>query len=196
MQKQEKKFSAGHSSSFWIKLSFGIGHPPAIHQIQCICVGEGSRVPNLQTEFNYLDSFKSYGIFSDFVVPMVPMLSPSSTSSPCHPRHPHIIPIAPRRSPCGLNGCGLRCLHPMLSPCCPRGPRVVPVIPTSSLCRPCHPRVVPIAPRRSPCGLHGCGLRGLRCLHPMLSPCCPRGPHVVPVIPTSSPCHPHHPHVV
>ena len=105
-------------------------------------MGEGSRVPNLQMGFNYLDSFKSYGIFSDFVVPVVPMLSPSS------------------------------------------------------LCHPCCPHIVPIAPRRSPCGLHGCGLRGLRCLHPMLSPCCPRGPHVVPV---SSPLSPHHlegPHII
>ena len=63
--KTGKKFSAGHRSSFWIKLLFGIRHPPAIHQMQCICVGEGPRVPNLQTEFNYLDSFKSYCNSSD-----------------------------------------------------------------------------------------------------------------------------------
>ena len=69
------------------------------------------------------------------------------------------------------------------SPCCPRRPHV----PTSSPCHPRHPHIVPIAPRRSPCGLHGCGLRGLRCLHPMLSPCCPRGPHPCP----PCPCHPH-----
>ena len=151
--KTGKKISAGHSRSFWIKLSFGIGHPPNIHQIQCICVAEGSRVPNLQTEFNYLDSFKSYGIFSDFVVPMVPMLSPSSPSSPHHPCRPHIVPIAPRRSPCGLNGCGLRglrCLHPMLSPFYPRGPRVIPVVPTSSPYCPCHPRIIPVVPTSSP----------------------------------------------
>ena len=80
---------------FWIKLSFGIGHPPpAIHQIQCICVGESSRVPNLQTEFNYIDSFKSYGIFSDFVVPVVP------TSSPWSPGHPCVIPTSSLSSPC------------------------------------------------------------------------------------------------
>ena len=100
-------------------------------------------VPNLQTEFNYLDSFKSYGIFSDFVVPMVPTLSPRRprhpTSSSCHACHPHVIPIAPRRSPCGPHGCGLRgllcCLrglHPMLSPWSPRGPRHVHVVPMSS----------------------------------------------------------------
>ena len=93
--KTGKKFSTGHRSNFWIKHSFGIGHPPPIYQMQCICVGEGSRVPNLQTEFNYLDLFKSYGIFSDFVVPVVPH----------HPRCPHIIPVipvAPRRSPLSL----------------------------------------------------------------------------------------------
>ena len=93
-KKQGKNFSAGHRSSFWIKLSFGIGHPPAIHQIQCICVGEGSRVPNLQTEFNYLDSFKSFR--------------------------------------------GLRCLHPMLSPWSPHRLRVVSVIPTLSRRSPYH----------------------------------------------------------
>ena len=82
------------------------------------------------------------------------------------------------------------------SPCCPRHPHIIPVVHTSSLCRPRHPHVVPIAPRRSPCGLHGCGLRGLRCLHPMLSPCCPRGPHIIPVVPTSSLCRPHGPHII
>ena len=152
-------------------------------------MGEDSRVPNLQTEFNYLDSFKSYGIFSDFVVPVVPTLSP------CRPRHPHIVPIAPRRSPCILHGCGLRCLrglHPMLSPwspCCPCCPHIIPVIPVSSPSSSHRPH----SPRRSPCGLHGCGLRSLRCLrglHPMLSPwspCRPRHPHLIPVSSPSSP---------
>ena len=72
--KTGKKIFEGHRSSFWIKMPFGIGHPPPTHQLQSTCVGEGSRVPNLQTEFNYLDSFKSYGIFSDFIVPVVPTL--------------------------------------------------------------------------------------------------------------------------
>ena len=60
------------------------------------------------------------------------------TSSLCHTRCPHIVPIAPRRSPCGPHGSGLHGLHPMLSPwspwfphhpyhpCCPH------IIPTSS----------------------------------------------------------------
>ena len=107
-------------------MPFGIGHPPPTHQMQSTCVLESSRVPNLQMEFNYLDAFKSYGIFSDFVVPVVP------TSSPWSPCHPHIIPIAPRRSPCGPHGCGLCGLHPMLSQWSPRHPSHPHVVPTSS----------------------------------------------------------------
>ena len=42
------------------KVPFGIGHPPPTHQTWFICVQEGSGVPNLQTELNYLDLFKSY----------------------------------------------------------------------------------------------------------------------------------------
>ena len=110
-------------------------------------MGEGSRVPNLQMEFNYLDSFKSYGIFSDFVVPAWSPWSPCRlhhphivpvmpTLSPHHPRCPDIVPIVPRRSPCGLHGCGLCGLHPMLSPSSPRCP--------------CHPHIIPTLTRRSP----------------------------------------------
>ena len=124
--------------------------PPPICQMQCICVGEGSRVPNLQTEFNYLDSFKSYGIFSDFVVPtwspssscrphIIPVIPTSSPSSPHRPRHPHIVPIAPRRSPCGLHGLW--------------SPHVVTIIlasSPSSPCRPRHPHVIQKVPRSFP----------------------------------------------
>ena len=149
MQKQEKFFFEGHRSTFWIKMPFGIGCPPPTHQLQSTCVGEGSRVPNLQMEFNYLDSFKSYGIFSDFVVRVVPTLSPCCphvisvvpTSSLCHPCCPHIIPIAPRRSPCGP--------HDLWSPWSPLSPwsppHVVPVVPVSSPsspCHPCHPHII------------------------------------------------------
>ena len=146
MQKQEKIFFKGHRSTFWIKMPFGIGHPPRTHQLQSTCVGEGSRVPNLQTEFNYLDLFKSYDIFTDccphgpHVVPVMP------TSSLCHPHHPHVIPIAPRRSPRGPND-----LWSPLSPWSP--PHVVPVVLMLSPLSPHHPRVVPIIPtscRRSP----------------------------------------------
>ena len=103
MQKQENFLFKGHRSIFCIKVPFGIGHPPPTHQIQSICVWEGSGVPNLQMEFNYLDSFKSYCIFCDFVVP---------TCSPHCPHCPHIVPIVPTSS---------------LSS--PEGPHVVPTPP-------------------------------------------------------------------
>ena len=46
-------------------MPFGIGHPPPTHQTKSICVQEGAGVPNLQTELNYLDLFKSYRNSSD-----------------------------------------------------------------------------------------------------------------------------------
>ena len=68
------------------------------------------------------------------------------------------------------------------SPCCPRHPHVIPVISTLSPHHSRHPHIIPIPPRRSPCGPHGCGLRGL---HPMLSPLSPSSPcrpHIIPII--------------
>ena len=70
---------------------------------------KGSGVPNLQTELNYLNSFKSYCIFSDFMVPMVSTLSPhcphiAPTLSPSSPHcthcshHSHIIYMVPTSS--------------------------------------------------------------------------------------------------
>ena len=203
--KTGKNFFEGHRSTFWIKMTFGIGHPPPIHQLQSTCVGEGSRVPNLQTEFNYADSFKSYGIFSDFVVPVVPMLSP------CRPCHPHIIPVLSLSSPHYPHSpqkvpMWSPWLWSPLSPWSP--PYVVPVVPMLSLlsprhpCHPRHPHIIPIAPRRSQCGPHGCGLRGLCCLHglrPMLSPwspCHPHHPHIIPVLSLSSPHHQEDSHII
>ena len=133
--KTEKKNFRGSLEHFLDKNAIGIGHPPPTHQLQSTCVGEGSRVPNLQTEFNYLDSFKSYGIFSDFVVPM---WSPSSS---CRPHRPRVIHIVPTLSPC----CPCRPRRPqkvpmwspwsVVSTCCPRHPHVVPVVL-------CHPHIV------------------------------------------------------
>ena len=104
--------------------------PPPTHQLQSTWLGQHSRVPNLQTEFNYLDSFKSYGIFSDFVVPVVPTLSPHR---PCHP---HIIPVSSPssphhpHSPLKVPMWSPWLWSPLLSPWSP--PHVVPVVPTSS----------------------------------------------------------------
>ena len=153
VQKQEIFFFEGHRSFFCIKMPFGIGHPPPTHQLQSTCVGKGSRVPNLQTEFNYLDSFKSNGIFSDFIVPVVPMLTPLS------PGHPHIIPVSSLLSPCHPHSPQK---VPMWSPWLwslwspwspPHVVPVVPIIPTWSLSsphHPHHPRVIPVVPTLSP----------------------------------------------
>ena len=169
--------------------------PPPTHQLQSTCVGEGSRVPNLQTEFNYLDSFKSYGIFSDFVVPVVPMLSPSSPHRPCCP---HVVPVSSPRRPHSPQKVPMWSpwlwspwlwspwLWSPLSPWSP--PHVVPVVPTSSPCHPRHPHSPQKVPMWSP---------WLWSPWSPLSPWSP--PHVVPVVPTSSPSSPHHlegPHII
>ena len=128
--KTGKKIFRGSPEHFLDKNAIWDRTPPTYTSIAVYMCGGGSRVPNLQTEFNYLNLFKSYGIFSDFVVPT---WSPSSschpccphvipvipTSSPHFPHHPHVVPITPRRSPCGLHGLW--------------SPHVVPIIPTSSL---------------------------------------------------------------
>ena len=135
VQKQENFISKGHRSTFCIKVPFGIGHPPPKHQMQSTYVRNGSGVPNLQTEFNYLNSFKSYGIFSDFVVPVVPTLSPLS---PCHPHHPHIIPVVPTSSPKPSEG-----LHVVpMAVVSVVSTNVVPVIPMSSPSFPCCSHIV------------------------------------------------------
>ena len=128
-----------HKSAIWDRT------PPPTHQIQSTCVQEGSRVPNLQTEFNYLDLFKSYGNFSDFIVPTWSLWSPHC------PHHLSVILIIPTSFP--------------LSPHCPHSPQkvpiwspwlwspwspwslpdVVPIIPTSSRRFPHHPQP-PIPP--------------------------------------------------
>ena len=102
--------------------------------------GRAPRVPNLQTEFNYLNSFKSYGIFSDFVVPM---WSPSSLHHPhVVPHHPHIVPMLSPSSPSSSHHPHSPQKVPMWSPW-----SVVSVI---STCCPCHPHVVPRHPHIVP----------------------------------------------
>ena len=118
--------------------------------MQSTCVWEGSRVPNLQMEFNYVDSFKSYGIFSDFVVPVVPTLSLWSPRCPCHP---HIIPVSSPWSPHYPHSPQkVPMWSPWVwSPWSP--PHVVPVVPTSSPSSPCclcHCHIIPMLSRRSP----------------------------------------------
>ena len=182
--KTEKKNFQGspehflHKNTIWDRTP-----PPPTHQLQSTCMQAGSRVPNLQTEFNYLNSFKSYGIFSDFIVPVVP------TSSLCRPR---VVPVIPMSSP--------HCPHspqkvPMWSPrsvvsvvstCCPRGLCGLHML---SLWSPHHPRcpcVIPVSPLSSPCHPHSPHVVPMWSPRSVVFTCCPHGPHVVPVVPTSS----------
>ena len=114
------------------------------------CVWEDSRVPNLQMEFNYLNSFKSYGIFSDFVVPTWSLWSPHCsrhphiilTSSLLSPHHPHSPQKVPMWSPWSVVS-----VVSVVSTCCLRGrPRRPHIIPTSSLSSSHHvegPHIIP-----------------------------------------------------
>ena len=151
--KQEKKFFKGHWSDFWIKMAFGIGHPPPTHQLQSTCMGEGQGSQIFKQNSIILIHSKSMAF-------LVISLSPWS---PHCPRPPHIVPIAPRRSPCGPHGCGLHGLYPMLSPWSPCHPHVIPVL------SPVHPHSPQKVPMWSPW---------------LWLPWSP--PHIVPVIPTSS----------
>ena len=146
------------------------------NQLWSTCVQEGSRVPNLQTEFNYLDSFKSYGIFSDFVVPVVSTLSPwslchprvipmSSPSLPCHPHSPQKVPMWSPRS-----------VVSVVSTCCPRGLRGLHMLSPWSPRRPRGPHIVPVVPTSSPWFTH-----------------CLKGSHIIPDPPYTHSTHPHPP---
>ena len=186
--KPGKFFFWGHWSTFCIKMPFGIGHPPPTHQMQSTCVQEGSRVPNLQTEFNYLDSFKSYGIFSDFVVPLVPTLS---SSSPCHP---HIVPLSSPSSPHHPHSPQKGAmwspwLWSLWSP--PHVVPIVPMVPTSSPSsphHPCHPHIILVSSPSSPHHPHS--PQKVAMWSPWLwSPWSPS--HVVPVVPIVPMSSPH-----
>ena len=193
--KTGKIFFEGHRSTFWIKMPFGIGHPPTYTSIAVYSVGgaQGSQIFKRNSIISIHSKVMAFlvillspcGPCRPRIVPVIPTSSPRH---PCHPHCPYVFPIAPRRSPCGLHGLWSPHVVPVVpiiptsSPSSPHHPHVIPIVPTSSPHCPHRPHVVPIAPRRSPCGLHGL-----------------QSPHVfpiIPVIPTSSPSSPYHPHIV
>ena len=133
-------------------MQFGIGHP---HLHMNCSLHVWGRVQGSQIfKRNSIISIhsKSYGIFSDFVVPVVPTLSP------CRPRHPHIITVLSPSSPCRPHSPQkVPMWSPWLwSPWSP--PHVVPVVPMLSLLSPCHPRrphIIPVLSLSSPHRLEG-----------------------------------------
>ena len=144
--KTGKKFSVGHRSSFWIKLSFGIGHPPSYTSTAVYMCGGGFKGPKSSNRIQ-LSRFiqKAFLVISlcpwspwsphcpchHHIVPVIPM------SSPCHPHHPHIIPIAPE-GPHVVPIAVVSVVSTLCCPHCPCGPHVIPVVSTSSPSSPCH----------------------------------------------------------
>ena len=165
--KTGKKFFRGSQQQFLDKTVIWDRTPPQLYIKYSVYVwrrAQGSQI------------FKRNSIISIRSKVMAFLVILLSPWSPCRPRGPPVVPIVPRRSPCGLHGCGLCCLHPMLSPCCPRGPHVIPVSSPSSPHCPHSPQKVPM-------------------WSPWLwSPFSP--PHVVPMLSPWSPRRPRHPHVV
>ena len=73
--------------------------PPAIHQLQCICVGEGSRSQIFKQNSIILIRPKVMAFLVISLSPRGPHGLHIFPSSPNHPHHPHIIPIIPILSP-------------------------------------------------------------------------------------------------
>ena len=117
-----------HKNAIWDRT------PPTTHQLQSTFVreGQGSQI------------FKWNSIISIHSKVMAFLVISLSPWSPHRPHHPHIIPIAPRRFPCGPHGCGLPWSPPHVVP-------VVPLIPMS----PRHPHIIPVVPMSSPHHLEG-----------------------------------------
>ena len=89
--KTGKFFFRGSPEHFLDKNAIWDRTPPPTHQLQSTCVGEGSRVPNLQTEFNYPHSPQKVPMWSPW------LWSPWSRLSLWSP--PHVVPIIPTLSP-------------------------------------------------------------------------------------------------
>ena len=137
--KTGKKISTGHRSSFLIKLSFGIGHPPLYIKCSVYVWGraQGSKI------------FKRNSIISicsKVVAFLVILLSPWS---PRGPHHPRIISVIPMLSPLSPHHPHSPQKVPMWSLSSPLSPLSPPMLSPSSPRRPCHPHVVPVIPTLS-----------------------------------------------
>ena len=140
--KKGKKIFRGSQWQFLDKTVIWDRTPPSYTST----MAEGWRVPNLQTEFNYLDSFKSYCIFSDFIVPVVPTSYLSSLYCPHHPLSSQHHPNSPQKVPMWSPWLWSPWSPPYVVP-------VVPVVPTSSSLsphHPHHPHVIPTSSKRFP----------------------------------------------
>ena len=150
--KTGKKFFEGHRSTFWIKMTFGIGHPPTYTSIAVYMCGRGFKGPKSLNGIR-LSQFRSK-VLAFLVILLSPwsprcphrphIISVILTSSLCHPCCPHIVPIAPEGPhviPMAVVSV-VSIVSVVSTPCCPRGLHVIPVIPTSSPFHAHHPHIV------------------------------------------------------
>ena len=144
--KTGKNFFRGSQEHFLDKNAIWDRTPPHLH-INCSLHvwgrAQGSRIFKRNSIISIRSKVMAFlvillsphGLSRPHVVPIIPTSFPHH---PHHPRHPHIVPIAPRRSPCGLHG--------LWSPCRPHCPHIVPV---SSPSPPHHlegPHIIPNTP--------------------------------------------------
>ena len=195
--KTAKKIFEGHRSTLWIKMTFGIGHPPQLYINCSLHVWgriQGSQIFKQNSIISICSKVMAFLVISLFLW--------SPTLSPCHP---HIVPVIPTSSLSSPHRPHSPQKVPMwspwlwspLSPWSP--PHVVPVVPTLSPLSPHCPHVIPVSSLSSPCHPHSpqkvpMWFPWLWSLWSPLSPWSP--PHVVPVVPTSSSCCPHRPHII
>ena len=186
MQKQEKKFFEGHWSTFWIKMPFGIGHPPHLH-INCSLHVWGRAQGSQIFKRNSIIS-----IHSKVMAFLVILLSPHG------PHRPRVVPVIPTSSHCPHIIPTLSTSSPSSS-CCPHSPQKVPmwspwsVVSTCCPRRPCHPHVIPTSSPLSSCCPHSPQKVPMWSPWSVVSTCCPHHPRHPHVIPTSSRRSPHHP---
>ena len=136
--KTGKKISTGHRSSFWIKLSFGIGHPQLY--INCSVYVWGAQ------GFQIFKRNSIISICSKVMAFLAILLSPLSLHRPSGPRIIPVIPVSSPLSPCCSHSpqkvsMGSPLSPPMLSPSSPRCPcctHIILIIPTSSRRSPNH----------------------------------------------------------
>ena len=104
--KRGKKISAGHRSSFWIKLSFGIGHPQLYINCSVYVWGraQGSQIFKRNSIISIRSKVMAFLVIllsphGPHVIPIVPVIPMSSPLSPCHP------PTSPFIDPPGQGTC-------------------------------------------------------------------------------------------
>ena len=114
--KTEKKIFEGHWSTFWIKMQFGIGHPPHPH-INCSLHVWGRAQGSQIFKRNSIISIRSKVMA--FLVILL---------SPCGPHRPRVVPVIPTSFPHHPQKVPMWSPWSVVSTCCPHRPRCPHVV--------------------------------------------------------------------